>query len=113
MSCYVKCRMRRSAKNRMKYYVKTNLLLASLLFGLSSTAHTQVASSTLLGEVHDESGALAPAVTVTARNDATGFVGTAASGPQGAYRIDELPPGEYTVIAEKSGFRTLQVQDVA
>ena len=99
-------------KRRMKFCIKSNLLLASLLFGLNSTAHAQVASSTLLGEVHDESGALAPAVTVTARNNATGFVRTAATGPQGAYRIDELLPGEYTVTAEKSGFRTMQMQDV-
>ena len=83
------------------------------MFGLSSVTHAQAASSTLLGEVRDESGSLAPAVTVTARNNATGFVRTAATGPQGAYRIDELLPGEYTVTAEKSGFRTLQVQDVA
>jgi len=39
-----------------------------------SALRAQVASAALLGEVHDESGALAPAVTVSVRHDATGFV---------------------------------------
>jgi len=92
--------------------MKGNLWLASLLFGLSSLAHAQVASSTLLGEVRDESGALDPAVTVTAQNTATGFMRTSLTNPQGAYRIDELLPGEYTLTAEKPGFRTLTTGSV-
>src|SRR5579864_2985517 len=87
--------------------MKWNLLFASLLLALGSVAHAQVASSTLLGEVRDESGALVPAVTVTARNNANGFVRSSMTGQQGAYRIDELLPGDYTLSTEKSGFRTL------
>ena len=68
--------------------------------------------ATLLGEVRDESGALAPAVTVTARQNATGFVRTSVTNTQGAYRIDELIPGQYTVTAGKSGFQTLESKDV-
>jgi outer membrane receptor protein involved in Fe transport len=86
------------------------LLIATCLFAARLPA--QVASATLLGEVRDESGALAPAVTVTARQNATGFVRTTATNPQGAYRIGELLPGGYTVTAEKPGFRTLTSKDV-
>jgi outer membrane receptor protein involved in Fe transport len=92
--------------------MKWNLSLASLVLGLGSVAHAQVASSTLLGEVRDESGALAPTANVTALQNATGFVRTAVTGSQGAYRIDELLPGEYTVTAEKPGFRTVEATDV-
>src|SRR5579859_6652565 len=72
----------------------------------------QVASAALLGEVHDESGALAPAVTVSARHNATGFLRTAVTSTQGAYRIDELLPGDYTVTAERAGFRTVEARNV-
>src|SRR5690349_6663248 len=74
---------------------------------LCTTAHAQVASASLLGGVRDESGAVAPGVTVTARHNDTGFARSAVTGMQGAYRLDELLPGAYTVTAEKVGFRTL------
>src|SRR5689334_12505042 len=84
--------------------------IVALIFVLSSlcaTARAQVASASLLGEVHDETGAVAPDVTVSARHNETGFVRIAVTGTQGAYRLDELLPGAYTVTAEKPGFRTL------
>jgi outer membrane receptor protein involved in Fe transport len=77
-----------------------------------SALRAQVASAALLGEVHDESGALAPAVTVSARHDATGFLRIAVTNAQGAYRIDELLPGDYTVTAERAGFRTVEARNV-
>jgi len=69
------------------------LFIALCLFATRPLCYSQVASATILGEVHDESGALAPAVTVSARQNATGFVRTAVTNAQGAYRIDELIPG--------------------
>jgi hypothetical protein len=87
-----------------------------LLLAMASVAgalRAQVASATLLGEVRDESSAVAPAVTVTARHDTTGFVRTVVTDSLGAYRIGELLPGEYTVTAEKSGFHALEVKGVS
>jgi hypothetical protein len=66
----------------------------------------------LIGEVRDQSAALAPSVKVTARSENTGFSRTVLSGSAGAYRIDDLPPGTYSVTAEKSGFRTLSASGV-
>ncbi len=88
------------------------LLLTLCLLAASPFVHAQVASATLLGEVRDQTGALAPAVTVTARQDATGFVRTAVTNAQGAYRIDELIPGAYTITAEKTDFNKFQSQHV-
>src|SRR5215471_736789 len=79
---------------------------------VSTAAHAQVASATLLGEIRDQSASIAPGVTVTARNTATGFTRTAVTGAQGGYRIDELAPGNYTVIAYKPGFRTVTAEGV-
>lgn len=97
----------------MKRRIMKHFFLVLLAISLGGALRAQVASATLLGEVRDESGALAPAVTVTARQDATGFTRTAATGPQGAYRMDELLPGEYTVTAEKLGFHRLEVNNVS
>ena len=88
------------------------MILLFLLFVFLSQARAQVASATLLGEVHDESGALAPAANVTARQNATGFVRTAVTGSQGAYRMDDLLPGDYTVTAWKPGFRTVEATNL-
>ena len=89
-------------------FVLTACLALAILFPLRA----QVASSVLLGEVHDESGALAPGVAVSARQNATGFLRTAATNAQGAYRIDDLLPGDYTVTAERAGFRTVEARNV-
>jgi len=75
-------------------------------------ARAQVASATLLGEIRDESSSVAPEVTITARNNGTGFARTAITNAQGVYRIDELLPGAYTVTAAKQGFRPVSAEGV-
>ena len=77
------------------------LLLA--LTGAAGTARAQVASATLLGEIRDESSAVAPGVVVTARNSATGFTNTTTTNAEGVYRMDALSPGAYAVTAVKAG----------
>src|SRR5262245_1640878 len=72
----------------------------------------QVASSALLGEVHDESGALLPRVQIMARQELTGFRNNAVTDSAGAYRIDQLSPGRYTVTASLPGFKTLSMDSV-
>jgi len=90
------------------------VLLIALVTGLSAgVAFAQVASSTLSGVVVDESGAAAPGVAVSAREESTGFVRNTFTGAEGAYVIEELPPGIYTVTAQKAGFRTTTSEHVA
>ncbi len=90
------------------------MIRALLLLGLAAgAAMAQVASATLSGAVWDESGAAAPGALVTAREEGTGFARTAASSAEGNYAIEELPPGVYTVTAQKAGFRTTASEHVA
>jgi outer membrane receptor protein involved in Fe transport len=84
-----------------------------ILSSAAAVARGQVASATLLGEIRDQSAAVAPGVTVTARNTGTGFTRSAVTGAQGAYRIDELLPGNYIVIADKPGFRAVTAEGVS
>ena len=73
-------------------------------------ARGQVASASLLGEVRDQLGARISGVKVTARHEAMGFSRSVLSGEEGTYRLDDLLPGRYVVLAEKQGFRTLTVE---
>jgi hypothetical protein len=76
------------------------------------SAQTTLAS--IEGRVVDETGAAMPGVTVTATSPAL-QVGQAVrvSGPDGAYRITDLPIGEYRLTFELTGFRTMVRDGVA
>src|SRR3954451_14295808 len=88
------------------------LIFVLLLLNLAAAAYAQVASSTLVGEVRDESAAMIPGARVTATRTSNGFSRVATTNPHGAYRIDELQPGIYNIRVEKSGFRTVTARTI-
>ncbi len=71
----------------------------SFLLGQGTTA-------TVLGTVHDQSGAVLPGVAVTVRNVETGIARTTTTGSRGEYQLPSLPPGAYEVQAVLTGFQT-------
>jgi outer membrane receptor protein involved in Fe transport len=87
------------------------LLLA--LFGwllLAGTAHAQNAQ--MAGTVTDQTGGVVPGVTVTARNQETGFLRAGVTDADGSYRLPALPPGTYTLTVELPGFSTESRADI-
>ena len=88
------------------------LLLALSAALLPTRASAQVASASIIGTVVDESSAIAPAVTVSAREESTGFSRSTITNSEGAYAIEALPPGSYTVTAMKPGFRATTTEHV-
>ncbi len=66
----------------------------------------------MTGRITDKSGAVLPGVTVTATNVATNLGNTTTSNTEGAYAILYLTPGQYTLVAELSGFKKLQRQGI-
>ncbi|HYL12873.1 MAG TPA: carboxypeptidase regulatory-like domain-containing protein [Terriglobales bacterium] len=68
-------------------------------------APAQTVSVTVQGRVYDASGAAIPGAAVTATNAATGLSRSTTSSAMGDYQITSLPPGDYTVSAEKTGFQ--------
>jgi hypothetical protein len=76
-------------------------ILAALILS-SGTAAAQNAQ--VMGVLKDQSGGVLPGVSVTARNQDTGLTRASVSEGDGAYRLQALPPGTYTITAELQGF---------
>ena len=58
------------------------------------------------GTLKDQSGAILPGATITAKNLATGLARTVVTDATGEYRVPALPPGSYSLSAEMQGFTT-------
>ncbi len=86
--------------------ILTCLFISLIAFcALASSLPAQTVTATLVGRVSDQSGAVLPGVTVTARNVDTNIARTTISNDEGNYKITALPPGRYEISAELAGFR--------
>lgn len=86
------------------------LLVICLVASPTLPAVAQDATGTILGIVTDQQGLLLPGAKVTVTNTATGQSVATTSDHEGAYRISNLPIGNYTVTVEKAGFAKLQIK---
>src|SRR5438270_3011114 len=68
-------------------------------------AAAQVLTGSLFGTLKDPSGAVMPGITVTVTSDAL-IAGSAAATtrPDGTYRFPVLPPGDYALAVDATGF---------
>ena len=85
------------------------LMISLLSFLLPHMAAAQTTSG-IFGTVTDVSGALVPSASITVTNTATGIKYTATTSPQGTYRVEQLPPGSYTMEVVSTGFDTQDLQ---
>ncbi len=83
------------------------LLLASLVQRIEAQT-----TGNILGTVTDPAGAAVPDVSLKLENVATGETRTGATGPSGDYNFALLPPAMYTLTVTKSGFATVNVQNL-
>src|SRR6185369_13330339 len=72
----------------------------------------QSATATLRGMVVDENEAVIPAVNVAVINIERGIQRHSLTDQSGEFVVPLLPPGSYTVKAEREGFNTTEVRDV-
>lgn len=91
-----------------------NILLIAFVVALVTTggAFAQTGDGSLRGYVKDESGAVLPGVTVTATSPALISPKAAVTDGTGYYRILNLPPGEYVLVAELPGFATYRQEGI-
>src|SRR5262249_28882377 len=89
---------------------RATLYFTLALVWVSSIAYAQ--TGTLAGTIIDVTNAGVPGATVTAKNQATANIRTAATGVNGTYSIPDLPVGTYDVTVEKQGFSILRFRHV-
>src|ERR1051325_8259091 len=88
------------------------LCCGSILSLLTITASAQFRAS-IQGTITDTSGGLVPEATVTVTNKETGKQDQVTSSGEGFYRVSALAPGNYTVTAEKTGYKKKVLENVA
>ena len=81
------------------------LLTVFLLLAAVPHLNAQTTSGTLLGLVRDKAGRGLPETKITIENEENGNRRATRTDEKGNYTIFNLPPGAYTIIASKDGFR--------
>ncbi len=86
-------------------------LLASGLI-LCTAAAAQTSQGILAGVTRDSTGAVLPGAQVTITNEETGEVRKGLAKSDGAYRLEGIPPGRYTVVVGEAGFESKKATGV-
>jgi hypothetical protein len=88
--------------------------MRTALLTLIFAAHcwSQASYGSLIGDVADDGSKQLSNIAITAQHSATGFSRTTLTDSHGGYRIEDLLPGEYTVIAQHAGFRKVTVSQI-
>jgi hypothetical protein len=92
-------------KRAVLYFLAAAILLPRLLAA-------QAVTGTILGTVHDNSGAVLPGVTVTLTHVETGRARVVVADSSGQFTAPSLPTGTYSLSAELSGFRSVSIPDI-
>src|SRR5215471_15385931 len=92
---------------------KPCILLVLLLALYSTSAWPQTQLATIFGTITDSTGAVIAKAQVTVSNTNTGLKRVGLSDLEGQYHLAGLPPGMYTVRAEKEKFQTQVLERIA
>jgi hypothetical protein len=94
----------------------TTFLIVTIIFALlgasAAFGQSQSNAADVQGYVRDPSGAAVTGATVTVRNAATNFSRDVTTNDEGYYQITNLPPGNYEVTVEASGFSKGRIPSV-
>src|SRR5690349_16094580 len=82
--------------------------LAACLFLLTGLVHAQEFRASITGQVTDSSGAAVAGATVTVISVERNTSSETVTNSAGRYLVQFLLPGQYTLTAEKAGFKKLQ-----
>src|ERR1700704_205543 len=90
------------------------LFVCIAVFSFATVALSQAQSNAadLQGVVRDPKGAAISGATVTARNTATNASRSATTDGDGVYQLISLPPGDYEVTVEATGFSKARIPSV-
>jgi hypothetical protein len=93
-------------------FLTTACLIALLVVLMAGPSFAQTSNGILAGSITDATGAVISGATVTASSSSLGVTRTVSTGPTGAYRIEAINPGVYTLTVSKQGFATLAIDQI-
>jgi outer membrane receptor protein involved in Fe transport len=102
----------------MKYFlgsIKPGLAVVCLALSMALgaiSASAQSSNGTIVGTVTDKSGAAVPKAKVKGSSSDLGIVRESETDSTGSYRLENLPPGRYTVTVVADGFSQFQATKV-
>jgi len=95
----------------LRLLISSFFLLSMISVNTSITA-AQSPNATLTGTVTDQNDAVVPGVNIAVISIAQGFQRSTVTDGDGAFVVPSLPPGNYTVKAEREGFTPAEVREV-
>jgi outer membrane receptor protein involved in Fe transport len=110
----MKYRVRRS-KGRLYIHLGVMLMGATflnLIPGSHFSTRAQTTTATLSGTVTDNKGAVVPDVSITISSAATGLKRQTTTNSEGFFIVPLLPPGSYSVRAQRAGFAPVEIDNV-
>ena len=96
----------------MRRIVLSALGVCLFAMAAASVSFAQTVNGRVTGTVKDTSEAVVPGVKITLTDTKTKQERTAQTNGEGFFIIVDVPPGPYTVVAERAGFKKAQVLDV-
>src|SRR3954447_17775426 len=79
--------------------------LAFVLFVAALSSLARTTTSAIVATVTDSSGAVVPGVNISVRNIDTGIRSSTTTDGVGNYTVGQLPPGNYEISGEITGFK--------
>jgi hypothetical protein len=104
--------MNRFMGQRVRISGWIRLAMALLLVLPALGAYAQYENGSLVGSIHDSSGAAIPNVNVSVTNNSTGIVSNVTTNASGDYEVPSLRYGIYTVTAKAAGFSDAVAKDI-
>ena len=95
-----------------RVFLATASLCLLVSFVLTAAAQ-QATTATLSGVVVDQSGAVIPKAKIIATQIATGLKREGQTNGEGGYVLSNLPPGEYEIVVEASGFKKFRLSNLS
>src|SRR6476661_9342020 len=96
----------------MRKLFSIGYLAIAIYMVAEQAAYGQAVTGTILGTIHDASGAPVPSAPVRIDNTATGTSRTVTTNPAGDYEAPSLSPGAYAVSVEAQGFKKVTAQNI-